>query len=199
MTNLEWANRFAHVSAVKESCANNVKIASVEGGMGDWDIKLGDILASTDRAVAAIDKLKGVRKCRVWTPEGTDVTVSIEERPPLQVTPIRQRGWMMGPLPLWAEVAYAAVENQTNGVIAVTGNMLGIGVDVVSEPIFWTVKDGICVEIEGGRDAQGAGARHRGRAQRRGRGRVRVRHQRQVTARLAVGEGPHRQRPLRAG
>ena len=34
MTNLEWANRFAHVSAVRESCANNVKIASVEGGHG---------------------------------------------------------------------------------------------------------------------------------------------------------------------
>ena len=84
MTNLEWANRFAHVSAVKESCANNVKIASVEAGMGDWDIKLEDILVSTDRAVAAMDKLAGVKKCRVWTPEGTDVTVSIEERPPLQ-------------------------------------------------------------------------------------------------------------------
>ena len=53
------------------------------------------IVASTDRAVAAIDKLQGVKKCRVWTPEGTDVTVSIEERPALQVTPIRQRGWMM--------------------------------------------------------------------------------------------------------
>jgi leucyl aminopeptidase (aminopeptidase T) len=154
MTNLEWANRFAHVSAVRESCANNVKIASVEGGMGEWDIQVEDILASTDRAVAAIEKLKGVRQCRVWTPEGTDVTVSIEDRPALQVTPIRQRGWMMGPLPLWAEVAYAAVETKTNGVIAVTGNMLGIGVDVVSEPIYWTVKDGICVGIEGGRDAE---------------------------------------------
>jgi leucyl aminopeptidase (aminopeptidase T) len=104
--------------------------------------------------VAAIEKLKGVKKCRVWTPQGTDVTVSIEDRPALQVTPIRQRGWMMGPLPLWAEVAYAAVENQTNGTIAVTGNMLGIGVDVVSEPIYWTVRDGICVAIEGGRDAR---------------------------------------------
>ena len=41
MTNLEWANRFAHVNAVRESCANNVKIASVEGGMGDWDITVG--------------------------------------------------------------------------------------------------------------------------------------------------------------
>jgi leucyl aminopeptidase (aminopeptidase T) len=154
MTNLEWANRFAHVSAVKESCANNVKIASIEGGMGDWDITVADILASTERAVAAMHKLEGVKTCRVWTPEGTDVTVSIEERPPLQVTPIRQRGWMMGPLPLWAEVAYAAVETKTNGVIAVTGNMLGIGVDVVSSPIYWHVKDGKCVGIEGGDDAK---------------------------------------------
>src|ERR687884_1386382 len=31
VTNLEWANRFAHVSAVKETCAANGKIASVEG------------------------------------------------------------------------------------------------------------------------------------------------------------------------
>jgi len=154
MTNLEWANRFAHVSAVKESCANNVKIASVEGGMGAWDITVDDIMASTDRAVAAIEKLRGVKKCRVWTPEGTDVTVSIEDRPALQVTPIRQRGWMMGPLPLWAEVAYAAVEDSTNGTIAITGNMLGIGVDVVSEPIYWTVRNGRAVGIEGGRDAQ---------------------------------------------
>jgi leucyl aminopeptidase (aminopeptidase T) len=154
MTNLEWANRFAHVSAVKESCANNVKIASVEGGMGEWDITVDDIMASTDRAVAAIEKLRGVTECRVWTPQGTDVTVSIEDRPALQVTPIRQRGWMMGPLPLWAEVAYAAVEDRTNGTIVVTGNMLGIGVDVVSEPIYWHIKDGVCVGIEGGRDAE---------------------------------------------
>jgi len=153
MTNLEWANRFAHVSAVKESCANNVKIASVEGGMGEWEIQVGDIMASTERAVAAMNKLEGVRTCRVWTPEGTDVTVSIADRPPLQVTPIRQRGWMMGPLPLWGEVAYASVENATNGVIAITGNMLGIGVDVVSSPIYWHVKDGKVVKIEGERDA----------------------------------------------
>lgn len=154
MTNLEWANRFAHVSAVKESCANNVKIASVEPGMGEWDLTVEDILASTDRAVAAIAKLRGVRECRVWSPSGTDVTVSIEDRPALQVTPLRQRGWMMGPLPLWAEVAFAAVETKTNGIIAIDGNMLGIGVDVVSSPIYWHVKDGKCIGIEGGDDAK---------------------------------------------
>src|SRR3990170_5187888 len=32
ITNLEWANRFAHVNAVKETCAANGKIASIEEG-----------------------------------------------------------------------------------------------------------------------------------------------------------------------
>ena len=114
------------------------------------------------------------------------MTVSIEDRPALQVTPIRHRGWMMGPLPLWAEVAYAAREDRTNGVIAVTGNMLGIGVDVVSEPIFWHVKDGQVVGIEGGRDAKELSRVIEGVPNVRRRRRVRVRDERQVAARLAL-------------
>lgn len=154
VTNLEWANRFAHVNAVKESCANDVKIASVEPGMGEWDITVDDIMVSTDRAKKAMEALAGAAECRVTAPSGTDVVVNIAGRPPLQVTPIRQRGWMMGPLPLWAEVAYAAVEDKTEGIIAVDGNMLGIGVDVVSSPIFWTVRGGRVVKIDGGDDAK---------------------------------------------
>jgi leucyl aminopeptidase (aminopeptidase T) len=154
MTNLEWANRFAHVAAVKESCRNMVKIASVEEGMGTWDLTVEDIHAATERARKAIAALAGKKQVRVTSAKGTDVLVSIEGRPALEVTPIRQRGWMMGPLPLWAEVAFAAVEDQTNGTIVVDGNMLGIGVDVVSEPIVWTVKNGRAVNIEGGRDAR---------------------------------------------
>ena len=61
------------------------------------------------------------------SPAGTDVTVSIEGRPALEVTPIKRRGQMMGPLPLWAEVAFAAVEDRTEGTIVVDGVMLGIG------------------------------------------------------------------------
>src|SRR3954447_26387023 len=43
ITNLEWANRFAHVSAVKETCAANGKIASVEPGMGSWGLTVEDL------------------------------------------------------------------------------------------------------------------------------------------------------------
>src|SRR3954447_4917362 len=54
VTNLEWANRFAHVNAVKETCAANGKIASVEGGMGEWDLTVEDIEKATQRAKDAM-------------------------------------------------------------------------------------------------------------------------------------------------
>ncbi len=155
VTNLEWANRFAHVAAVKESCAANAKIASVEEGMGQWDLTVGDIESATQRAKEAIAALEGKRQARVTSALGTDVTVSIEGRPALEVTPIKKRGQMMGPVPLWAEVAFAAVEDATEGMIVVDGVMLGIGLPgQVSEPITWRLEGGRCVSIEGGADAK---------------------------------------------
>lgn len=155
ITNLEWANRFAHVSAVKETCAANGKIASVEGGMGTWELTVEHITEATQRAKDAIAALEGKRRVRVTTALGTDFTVSIEGRPALEVTPMKQRGQMMGPVPLWAEVAFAAVEDFTHGVAIVDGVMLGIGLaGQVQEPIRWTLAGGRCVSIEGGEEAR---------------------------------------------
>jgi leucyl aminopeptidase (aminopeptidase T) len=155
ITNLEWANRFAHVSAVKESCANNAKIASVEEGMGGWTLTKAEILEATERAEVASAALEGNNRVRVTSPVGTDVLVSIEGRPALEVTPIKKRGQMMGPVPLWAEVAFAAVEDQTEGVIVVDGVMLGIGLPgQVKNRITWTLKGGKAVAIEGLEEAE---------------------------------------------
>jgi leucyl aminopeptidase (aminopeptidase T) len=155
ITNLEWANRFAHVSAVKESCAHNAKIASVEEGMGSWDLTRADILDATQRARDAIEALRAGKTCRVTSPAGTDVLVSIEGRPALEVTPIKKRGQMMGPVPLWAEVAFAAVEDQTRGRIVVDGVMLGIGMPgQVKNQIVWTIEGGRAVEISGQAEAE---------------------------------------------
>ena len=155
ITNLEWANRFAHVSAVKETCAANGKIASVEGGMGSWDLTVEDILRATQRAKDAMVALEGKKHVRVTTALGTDFTVSIEGRPSLEVTPMKKRGQMMGPVPLWAEVAFAAVEDYTRGRAVVDGVMLGIGLPgQVKEPIRWTLEGGRCVRIEGGEEAR---------------------------------------------
>src|SRR5438270_11768302 len=154
VTNLEWANRFAHVSAVKETCAANGKIASVEEGMGEWDLTREMIEEATQRARKAMAALEGKKLCRVTAANGTDVTVSIEGRPALEVTPIKKRGQMMGPVPLWAEVAFAAVEDKTAGTIVVDGVMLGIGLPgQVETPIRWTLESGRCTKIEGGSEA----------------------------------------------
>ena len=136
ITNLEWANRFAHVNAVKETCEANGKISSIEEGMGEWNLTVDDIHKATQRAKDAIAALDGKKRVRVTTPVGTDFTVSIEGRPALEVTPIKKRGQMMGPVPLWAEVAFAAVEDFTHGTAVVDGVMLGIGLQgQVKEPI----------------------------------------------------------------
>src|SRR5215217_7183043 len=90
ITNLEWANRFAHVSAVRESCDANAKIASVEEGSGSWHLTEGDILGATTRGRAASGAMKGAKWCHVPSPAGTDLRVSIEGRPALEVTPIKK-------------------------------------------------------------------------------------------------------------
>jgi leucyl aminopeptidase (aminopeptidase T) len=84
MTNLEWANRFAHVPAVKESCANMARIGSIEEGSGRWPISVADIEATIGNAKKAIALLEGRKKVRVTSPAGTDVVVSIERRPALK-------------------------------------------------------------------------------------------------------------------
>src|SRR6266540_3363371 len=143
VTDLEWANRFAHVSAVRETCEANGKIASVEPGMGEWGLTVEDIERATQRAKDAMAALEDKKRVRVTTALGTDFTVSIEGRPSLEVTPMKRRGQMMGPVPLWAEVAFAAVEDYTHGTAVVDGVMLGIGLPgQVSEPIHWTFEGG---------------------------------------------------------
>src|SRR5438309_3180358 len=72
ITNLEWANRFAHVNAVRETCEAKGKIASVEPGMGSWDLTVEDIERATKRARDAMAALEGKKQVHVSTPLGTD-------------------------------------------------------------------------------------------------------------------------------
>ena len=155
IANLEWANRFAHVSAVRETCEANGKIASIEPGMGEWGLTREDLERSAQRTRDSVAALAGKKQCHVTTPLGTDFYVSIEGRPPLELTPYKARGQMMSPIPLWTEVAFAAIEDFTHGTAVVDGVMLGIGLEgQVKEPIRWTLEGGNCVAIEGGEEAE---------------------------------------------
>ena len=150
-TNLEWANRFAHVDPVAESVALGAKIGSIEEGMADWDLTYDDIDLIVGRAEKLIAAMEGAEWCHVTTPAGTDVMVCIKDRPALKVVPIKGAGEMMGPVPLWGEVAYAAVEDKTEGVIIVDGIMLGVGEPrSLKEPMRWEIHDGRCTDISGG-------------------------------------------------
>ncbi|MEW5722190.1 MAG: hypothetical protein AB1896_03725 [Thermodesulfobacteriota bacterium] len=154
-TNLEWANRFAHVNPVKGSVERGAKIASVEEGLGDWDLEIEDIELITKRAEKIMAAMQGAKWVRVTNPAGTDVKVCIEGRPPLKVVPVKDPGVMMGPIPLWGEVAYAAVEDKTHGRIVVDGIMLGVGVSgTLPEPLTWTIENGRAVKITGGEAAE---------------------------------------------
>lgn len=154
-TNLEWANRFAHVNPVAASVSKGAKIGSVEEGMADWDLTKEEIDQTVARAEKLMAALEGVEWVRVTNPAGTDVKVCIKDRPPLKVVPIKGAGEMMGPVPLWGEVAYAAVEDKTEGVIVVDGIMLGVGVfGSLQNTITWVIKNGRAVEITGGAEAE---------------------------------------------
>jgi leucyl aminopeptidase (aminopeptidase T) len=155
IANLEWANRFAHVNAVRETCEANGKIASIEPGMGDWGLTREDLERSAQRTKDAVEALAGKKQVHVTTALGTDFYVSIEGRSPLCLTPYKARGQMMSPIPLWTEVAFAAIEDFTHGTAVVDGVMLGIGLEgQVKEPIRWTLEGGRCTRIEGGDEAE---------------------------------------------
>ncbi len=153
-TNLEWANRFAHVNPVAESVKLGAKIGSVEEGMATWDLTVQDIDLIVGRAERIMEAMVGCEWARVTNPAGTDVRIYLKDRPPLKVVPIKGAGEMMGPVPLWGEVAYAATEDRTEGVIVIDGIMLGVGVaGSIKEPIRWEIEAGRAVSITGGAEA----------------------------------------------
>jgi leucyl aminopeptidase (aminopeptidase T) len=154
-TNLEWANRFAHVDPVKGSVEKGAKIASIEEGLGEWDLEIEDINLITERAEKIIKAMEGGKWVRLTSPGGTDVKICIEGRPALKVVPVKEPGVMMGPIPLWGEVAYAAIEDRTEGQIVIDGIMLGVGVyGNLPSPIHWAIEKGRAVEISGGEEAE---------------------------------------------
>ena len=201
VTNLEWANRFAHVDPVKASVEKGAKIASIEEGLGEWDLEIEDIELTTSRAEKIMAAMEGAKWARVTNPAGTDVNICIEGRPPLKVVPVKEPGVMMGPIPLWGEVAYAAVEDKTYGKIVVDGIMLGVGVSgTLPEPMTWTIENGRAVDITGGEAAEKAAqGRGRGRGERQHHRRIRHRHQPKGKIGQPLGKGHDGHRAFRFG
>ncbi|MEM4219616.1 MAG: aminopeptidase [Candidatus Caldarchaeum sp.] len=152
-TNIDYAHRFAHTEAVRQAVDNGAKIASVEEGLGTWGLTENDIELVHQRTKKLAKELEGADKIHITSRDGSDFTVSIKGRIPLLVTPIREKGIMMGPMPLWGEVAYAAVEDSANGTIVCNGVMNFVAPFGVKNPIKIKAQNGRAVEITGYEEA----------------------------------------------
>jgi leucyl aminopeptidase (aminopeptidase T) len=153
-TNIDYAHRFAHTDAVREAVDNGAKIASVEEGLGTWGLTQDDIKQVEERTDRLIDVFKGADLIHVTSSQGTDVRLSMRGRPPLRVTPVRKKGVMMGPMPLWGEVAYAAIEDSATGRVVADGVMNFVAPLGVKNNITIDVFKGRVKEVSGQEEAQ---------------------------------------------
>lgn len=107
-----------------------------------------DLRPVADRLRAILD---AGETARVTSPLGTDITMSIAGRGGV--------GWLVGiarepgQTVAWpgGEVSLPPVEGTANGRVVVDVAMTDLG--AVRTPIEWTVRDGLCVGIEGGPEA----------------------------------------------
>ena len=115
----------------------------------------GAIEADFTKIKPIVDKLEEIftngKTIRFTTPGGTDITASIEGRRGFNCCGIAHKpGDMMGASD--SEIAIAPIEGTANGefVCDASGSVIGI----VEEPVHFKIKDGMCVEISGGRQAE---------------------------------------------
>jgi len=136
----------SHTDARRVATKKGARIASMPGitedmmSIGGLTADYKQIAALTDKLAAILEKAKTVK---ITTPSGTDLTMSIEGRPPLRDTGLYHKPGDWGNLPA-GEVCLAPVEGTTNGTLVI--NSMGT---TVTQPLQITVKDGWARKIVG--------------------------------------------------
>jgi len=136
----------SHTDARRVATKAGARIASMPGIIEDM-MRIGGLTADykqvaklTDRVVDILIKAKTVK---ITTPSGTDLTMSIENRPPMPDTGLYHKPGDWGNLPA-GEVCLAPVEGTTNGTLV----MDSMG-SIVTQPLKVTVKDGWAAKFDG--------------------------------------------------
>jgi leucyl aminopeptidase (aminopeptidase T) len=144
---------FTHTVARKQACKNGARIATLPG---ITEKMLQRTLNADYMAIAKISKklakvLTDGKLVHIYTPKGTDISISIEERSGYADTGILHNRGDFGNLPA-GEAYIAPKEGTANGVIVVDGSMGSIG--ILQNPIKLTVAKGYVTKIEGEQDAK---------------------------------------------
>jgi 2,5-dihydroxypyridine 5,6-dioxygenase len=156
VTSQEYSQRFSHKIHYFLNQTPECSVYQIDEELGTWDFSLGDVEVIMERGRKIMDFMKGKKSVRVTSPNGTDVSFSIEGRTCMPGLPVMPRPGMQAacPIPLWGELNWAPIENLSAGHVVIDGILMRWGSEsAVSHPVEWKVKDGKIIEITGGEEA----------------------------------------------
>jgi len=145
----------SHTNARREACANGARCATLPNIIPDTLIRA--VNADYQKIANLSDKLAAIlteaKHARVTTPNGTDLSFSLETRRGLSDTGIVHQPGGFTNLP--AGEAYAApLEGTAQGVYVIDGSINDTGVLQEGDYIRVEVADGYATSIEGGKSAE---------------------------------------------
>jgi leucyl aminopeptidase (aminopeptidase T) len=156
VTSQEYSQRFSHKIHYFLNQTPDCSVYQIDEEMGAWDYSLQDVNGIMAKGRKIMDFMKGKKSVRVTSPNGTDISFSIENRECMPGLPVMPRPGMQAacPIPLWGELNWAPVENRSCGHAVIDGILMRWGSEsAVTQPVQWEVKDGRIVEIRGGEEA----------------------------------------------
>ena len=142
-----------HTKARREASEQGVRIGTMPGITEETMIRC--LSGEPDETVRLTEKVakkfKGVRKIRVTTQIGTDITMEVGDRKIIPSTGVLRTISDSGNLPS-GEVYFAPVEEKTNGTIIFDGSVSGLG--LLKKIIRVDIVDGVAQDITGSPDAR---------------------------------------------
>jgi len=134
----------SHTEARRAATKQGARIASMPSITEDM-MSVGGLTADYKQVASLTDKLAALmgkaKTAKITTPSGTQLSMSIEKRPPLSDTGLYHRPSDWGNLPA-GEVCLAPVEGTTNGTLVID-NMVDSALNLsITQPLQIKVKDG---------------------------------------------------------
>ncbi len=134
----------SHTEARRAATKQGARIASMPGITEDM-ISVGGLTADYKQVASLTGKLAALmekaKTAKITTHSGTNLSMSIEKRPPLSDTGLYHKPCDWGNLPA-GEVCMAPVEGTTNGTLVID-NMVDSALNLsITQPLQITVKDG---------------------------------------------------------
>lgn len=143
---LPTSRSLSHTNARREATKRGVRIASMPGITEDM-MSTGGLTADYRQVAEITDKVARVLEkgeiVKITTPSGTNLTMSIKNRPPLRDTGLYHKKGEWGNLPA-GEVCLAPVEGTTQGTLVI--DSMGT---TVTQPLKIMVKNGWARKLVG--------------------------------------------------